>query len=153
MEILAELASLTDTEATQCLNRVLSGLKAKDIDMTVNPDDLNGILNAVAVKAGRPLTPKIDQKLPNREKAVRVVLLGFLGDPKLSKLVKGALTSSREVLLDPITTALVMAGIVVVLKTQIKIAISNKRGKWQVDGRFVTNPSSEGLIKKFFNLF
>lgn len=155
MNALFELASLTDMEAAQCLNRILSGIKSKRKDIPVtSPNELSNILSAVAAKTGRALTPKIDEKLSNREKAVRVVLIEFLDEPDLKKLLERALASNRRVLVEPITTALVMAGIILVLKTRTHFKFKrDKNGKWEAEGSIDAKPSSEGLLKKFFGLF
>jgi hypothetical protein len=157
MDTLFELASLTDTEANHCLNRVLSGIKEAhpEIPLT-SPEDLGSILQGAAIAmSAEYFKPKIDAKLIDGAKAVRMVLLEFLGDPELKARVEAALASDRHLLVvDPITQALIMAGIVVVLKTNFKMTFKrdkNKKSEFQVS--IETKPSSEGIIKRFFSFF
>ncbi|RDJ92924.1 hypothetical protein B4Q13_25465 [Lacticaseibacillus rhamnosus] len=58
MDTLIKLASLTDLEARQCLNRVISGIWVTDPDMPLgSPPDLGGILRGVAEAVGaKPVT-------------------------------------------------------------------------------------------------
>jgi len=153
MDVLVELAALTDAEAAQCLNRILSGAKARDANTITSPQEVGSILGAVAAQAGQPFTAKIDADLPEHAKAVRIVLLEFR-DPQLRGLLEGALASQREMLFEPITTALAMAGIVLILKTRVGISFKrDKSGKWEVEGNIESKAASEVLIKKFLGVF
>ena len=156
MDALFEVASLTDVEAKQCLSRVLSGIRETHPEVPItSPDDLGSILKSAAdaINAGR-FTPKTDENLSDSAKGVRLVLLEFLQNPELKARVEGALATDRRVLVDPITAALVMAGIVVVLQTNFKMAFKRdklKKSEFQVS--LEKKPSSEGIIKKIFSLF
>lgn len=156
MDILFELAALTDTEANQCLSRVLAGIREADPDIPItSPDELGGILKGAAASMGSEwLRPKIDANLGDNAKAVRLVLLEFLQDPQLKARLEAALAADRHVLVEPITTALVMAGIVVILKTNFKMTFKrdkNKKLEFQVS--IEKKPSADEILKKFFSLF
>lgn len=154
--MLLELASLTDIEAKQCLNRVLSSVKETRPDVPVtSPADLGNILKAAAaLLSGQPLSPKADSSLRDPAKAIRILLLEFRENVELTARLEAALAADRSVLVDPITTALVMAGIVVILQTRFKMDFKRDKGnKSEFQVTVEKLPSSEGIIKKFFALF
>jgi hypothetical protein len=156
MDLKFELASLSDTEATQCLNRVLSGVKESRLDIPItSSDDLATILRSVAAAVGvKQVMPKVDANLQESARAVRIILLELLGDPELEARLEAALAADRRVLVDPITSALVMAGIVLVLSTRFNIKYKRgKVGRSEFEVSVTKKPSSEILIKKFLELF
>ena len=156
MDILLELSVLTDREANQCLSRVLAGIAAIDPEIPItSPDELGGILKEAAASIGTEgLRPKIDADLGDNAKAARLILLEFLQDPQLHARLEAALAADRRVLVEPITTALVMAGIVVILKTKFKMTFkrdSNKKSEFHVSIK--KEPASDKTLRKFFSLF
>jgi hypothetical protein len=151
-----QLASLTDHEARQCLDRIVSAMNATNPDLQLtSPNELGDILKDIAVSHGNlPFTPRRDAELSDTPKAVRLVLLEFLEDPNLRARLEAALRSDRPTLIDPITGALVMAGIIVVLTTRFNLKYKRgKEGKPEIEASVGRDASSEGIIKKFFGLF
>jgi len=155
MDSLLDLAFLTDIEAKQCLNRVLSSIKETCPEVPItSPDGLARILKAAATQMNHQrLSPKTDSNLQNPAKAVRLVLLAFREEPELNVRLEAALSADRQLLVEPITTALVMAGIVLVLQTRFKMTIKkDQKNKSEFEITFEKKPSSEGIIKKIFAL-
>jgi hypothetical protein len=156
MDTLFELASFTDSEAQQCLNRILSGFQATNPDLPItSSSELASILKTAAPQiTGDVFTPANDSNIRNRARAVRLLLLEFLSDEQLNVRLQAALTFTRPELIEPITTALVMAGIVIVLQTKFKLKYRrDKDKKSEIDVSFEKEPSSESLVKKILALF
>ena len=151
-----QLASLTDYEARSCLDRIISGMNVSNPELQLtSPNDLGDILKNIAVSHGNlPFTPRRDAELSDTPKAVRLVLIEFLEDPNLRARLEAALRLDRPTLIDPITGALVMAGIIVVLTTRFNLKYKRgKEGKPEIEVSVSRDASSEGIIKKFFGLF
>ena len=137
-------------------NRILSAFKETNPELPItSSEELGNILKAAApLITGDQLAPMADSGLRDAAKAVRFVLLEFHSDPELKPRLQAALSVDRAVLVEPITTALVMAGIVVVLQTRFKLKFKrDKNGKSEVEVSFEKPPSSEGIIKKILALF
>jgi hypothetical protein len=156
MDALIELASLTDREAEDCLNRILSSFKETNPEIPItSPDDLGGILHGAATTIGAlEFVPKTDANLPLRANATRLILLEFYEEQKLRDRFEAALFANRRVLVDPITASIVMAGIVILLSTRCEMKYKRgKDGKSGFEVSLVTKSTSEALIKKFFSFF
>jgi hypothetical protein len=156
MDALIELASLTDREAEDCLNRILSSFNETNPEIPItSPNDLGGILRGAATTIGAvAFAPKSDANLADRAKATRLILLEFCEEQKLRDRFEAALSADRRVLVDPITVSLVMAGIVVVLSTRYEMKYKRgKDGRSEFEVSLDKKPASEALIKKFFSLF
>ncbi|HTA38742.1 MAG TPA: hypothetical protein VK760_06680 [Candidatus Acidoferrales bacterium] len=156
METLAKLALLTDAESSRCLSRVLAGIRETHAEIPVtSPDDLAGILRGLAASTGSKVhVPNQDSGLREGAKAIRIVLSQFLEDAELSRRVDAAIKTDRDTLFEPITTALVLAGIVVVLRTRFKMTYKRaKDGKAEFEVGIERKPDSDATIKRFFGLF
>lgn len=156
MDVTRELALLSDREAEECLNRILSSVQATNPEIPVtSPDKLGNILRAAATAADvAPVEAKTDADLRDAAKAMRLVLMEFCDDRTLKPQLEAALAANRRVLVDPITAALVMAGIVIVLRTRFKFNyIRTNDGKEILEIGLIKHESGEETIKKFFDLF
>jgi|EndMetStandDraft_5_1072996.scaffolds.fasta_scaffold32366_2 hypothetical protein len=150
-----KIASLTDSEVHDVLNRVVTGFAVRDRHhIPVNDTKvLTSILNQISDAADTPITPRVDRDLRDLAAIERELLNEMMHDEKLRPYVEGAIKADRSVLLDPITTALVMAGIVFVLGTKINIEITKKDGKAEYSVKLERTETSENIIAKFFALF
>jgi hypothetical protein len=74
-------------------------------------------------------------------------------NPKLHSFVEGALANNRQVLVEPITTALVMAGIIFALNIEFTIKVSRKDRKTEYDVHIGKVGTDKSIIIKLFSLF
>src|SRR5690348_6871867 len=129
-DIYKKLALLTDPQSYHVLNRIIAGYAARNPDFPV--DDANAlaqILSKIARETGEPVSPRTDDELRDRAVAVRALLVQLAESPRQSLFVAGAIEYSREVLVEPITTALVVAGIILLLDTEFDVKVSRSAGK------------------------
>jgi hypothetical protein len=153
-ELIEELALLTDAEAHNVLNRLIEGYAARNPIIPVADEDaLAAILIKIGEAAGETVTPRKDNELPDAAAAERSLLVELARNPTLRGYVVGAVESSRKVLIEPITTALVVAGIIFVLETQFDVKVSRKAGKTEYEVHVGKKPTDKSIIKKFFNFF
>jgi hypothetical protein len=153
VDIHEKLALLTDAEASDVLNRVVDGYAEKNSDIPLrDPEAVAGIVAKISEAAETPVAFLEDAALANQAAAKRKLLVELARDPDLRKRVQGAIDSNRRVLLDPVTTALVMAGVVLLLQTKVKIKIAKKSGKHEYSVEVSKDPTSKGIIGKIFSL-
>jgi len=79
---------------------------------------------------------------------MRAILQEAANDPALAPRIEAWLTGSRKLLFEPITTTLILAGIVVVLSTSVKIEYENKDGKKHLKVSVDKKATPASLIKK-----
>lgn len=152
MEIYRRLALLTDEKALLALNRVIGGLLPANPNLG-HPAELKAIVSAVATQSHSKIEPQIDDAINDLSGAVRLLLAEFAEDDELRPRLSAALDMDRPVLVEPVTAALVLAGIVVLLQTRVSLKVKSKDGKTSVDLNLEKKPTADGIIKKFFNFF
>jgi hypothetical protein len=154
VDINEKLALLTDTQAHNVLNRVIEGFVARNPNIPVGDvKALTVILTTIGEAAGESVVPRIDSELTDKAVAERSLLVEMSRNPKQRGFVEGAIASNRQVLVEPITIALVMAGIVFVLETEYDVKVSRKHGKTEYDVHVGKKPADRSVITKFFSLF
>ena len=153
-DIFEQLALLTDAEIRNVLNRILEGYAARNPNVPIgDPEALDLLLKKAGEEFEQPIAPREDAKLGNRPRAERAVVVQLAGLPDQRPFVQGAIDNSRNVLIEPITTALVMAGIILVLQTQFDVKVSRKGGKTDYEIKVGKKPTDGSLIKKIFSIF
>ena len=152
METYRELALLSDRQAQLVLNRIISGLVPANPELA-RPSDVKAVLTEVATRYQVEIEPNTDAAIKGQSEAIRLLLVDFADSDELRDRLAAALQMNREVLFDPITAALIMAGIVVLLQTKGHLAIKIQDGKTSVDFSLDKRPTTEGLIRKFFGFF
>ncbi len=153
-EVVERLALLTDAEAHNVLNRIIEGYAARNPSIPVADEDaLAGILIKIGEAAGEAVAPRMDSELPDVAAAERSLLVELARNPSLRVYVIGAVESSRKVLFEPITTALVVAGIIFVLETEFDAKISRKAGQTEYEVHLGKKPTDKSIIGKFFAFF
>jgi hypothetical protein len=111
-DISEKIALLTDAEVHKVLNRVIEGYAARNPNFPVSDvGALSNILTQVSAKEGETVSPREDARMSDLAAAERTILLELSKDPSQLQFVEGAIKADRAVLVEPITTALVIAGI------------------------------------------
>jgi hypothetical protein len=145
---------LTDDEARNVLSRLVEGFAARNPDFPIADDKaLANIITTIGQTEGEAVLPRRDSELTDQRKAERKLLVLLSQIPEQREFVEGAIALSRKVLLEPITTALVMAGIILVLQTQFDVRIKQKNGKSEYEVHVGKKPTDKSLLTKFFSLF
>jgi len=154
MDFTGKIVGLSDEDAETALNRLLVGLditspKFHSLLADSNASDLENVIKSVALQIGESAPILSETQIKDRGGAIRQVLLEASNNASLESNIHGALASNRKTLFDPITGALVLAGIVVVLSTEAEVDYTE--GKLHVHVH--RKASTEALIKKFFAFF
>jgi len=151
-----KLALLTDAEAEQCLNGVLKGLMVAQpeyADLLSAPDQMAQVVQAAAADAGQAALQIGEVTSPERPKAIRAILAELAEDPALNPRLEAWLNTARPTLLDPVTSALVLAGIIMVLSTHIRVEYEDKGGKKHLRVKVEKKPTADKIMTKFFGFF
>jgi len=117
------------------------------------PAQLREALKSVADAVGRS-APAVGEPSPaERPRAVRLILVEMASEPELRPRIEAWVGGSRATLLEPVTSALVLAGIVLVLSTSVDFKYEIKDGKKHLRIEIKRKPTTENLLGKFFGLF
>lgn len=151
-----KIALLTDAEAEDCIHGLLKGLTIENREyarLLQSPSDMEEVIKAAAVSAGvsSPEVKAIDQ--PAGVKVVRETLLELADDENFGPRVEAWIDGARPSLLEPVTTAVVLAGIILALSADVDVGYKNVDGKKSFWFNLKKKPTSDGLLKKFFGLF
>jgi hypothetical protein len=134
------------------LNDLLKGLSALDPvyeKVLVSPADLVTVVKQTAASVRKKVS-RVGEVLPGqRPKAIRVILCAAGEDDSLSKQLEGWLQSARPKLLEPVTSALVLGGLLFALSTSVEIEYENQKLKVKVKKPGI----SEKVLEKFFGFF
>ncbi len=161
---------LSDSEAERCLQTLVQGFAVRKgyEDLVTSEAELKSVIDQYSIAAYRkkevakepepPPPPPIDPAKvadpANRPAGVRAVLHAMADDDELRPKLDSWFTSGRPTLVEPITTALVLAGIVFVLSVDIKLKVKkDKDGKVEWEVNLEKEPTKESLLEKFFGLF
>jgi hypothetical protein len=152
MDMYRRLALLPDRDAKLVLNRIIGGLVPAE-PLLERPGDLKSVISEVAEQTQVSIKPDIDDAVENQSAAIRLLLTELADGTETQNRLTAALDMDREVLVEPVTTALIMAGIVVLLQTHIKIRVKKVNGKTSVEFDLEKKPTADAIIKKFFGFF
>lgn len=151
-DAIAVLARLTDAEVEQCLNGLLKGVSARQPvfgSLIQSPRDLRA--TALELTSGVALDSSlVDVLLGNDSKVIRGLLVEMAGKPEFSVSIVQWSATVRPTLIEPVTTMLVAAGIVMLLSTHIKVEYD--RGKKQLRVKVEKKPTSDGILRKILHL-
>lgn len=156
-EVYQQLALLTDNQAERCLNGVIGGLvetKPQYARLLVRPDDMSTVVQRVAEDTDHPLDVSVGEVDPEqRPEAIRLILAQMVEDQELRERLVAQLRTGRDTLIEPITTAVVLAGIILVLSTHVKIDYERQNGQSTLDVQVEKKPTANEILKKFFGFF
>jgi hypothetical protein len=162
MDLFREVALLTDNEAKACLNGVLNGLAIQKPEyrrLFANPEELQTLLNEAYSTVGSKISAGLDHlNASNHDteqqfKAIRLVLVEGASVHDIAQRLEAYLMTRRTTLLDPVTSSLVLAGIVLLLSTHITFKYTNADGKRDVKFQIDKPSINAEILKKFFSLF
>ncbi len=148
------LALMSDAEAQRCLQGLLGVATAPRPELRkfygTEPALADSLAQAarLADPAGNELQFS-ELGVKDSQAAIRMVLVEIASDKQRRADLVQWLDGRRETLFEPVTTALVLAGIVFVLQLDVDVKIEN--GKLSV--RVKKTPTDATLLKKFFSLF
>jgi hypothetical protein len=150
-----KLALLTDEEAIKCINGLLHGLSIEREEfarLLQTPEDMKTVIQEAAENKISPI------KLENiseeeRSKAIRVLLVELADSDEFGRPMEAWIDGARETMLVPLAVPLVLAGIVLVLSTDIKIEYQNEDGKKKLHFKLEKSATTEKILGKFFGLF
>lgn len=169
-----KIDELNDTEAERCLQVLIKGFAVRHDyealfdsekalqDVIRQYDDLimEHKQKEVPKEPQSPTTEPVQiasSKLEDPQKrveGVRAILHAIADDDQLRPTLDSWVESGRPTLLDPITAALVLAGIVFVLSVDIDIKVKrDKDGKVEWEAGLKKEPTKESILGKFFSLF
>lgn len=150
-----KLALLTDEECAKCLNGLLQGLSIEKEDfgrLLETPDDIKSVIDEAGEnKISSANLENISQE--DQSKALRVLLVELGDTAEYGPAIDAWTDSARDTLLVPLAVPLVLAGIVLVLSTDIKIEYKNEDGKKKFHFKLEKSPTTEKILSKFFGLF
>ena len=149
MELHQEIAKLSDTEAERCLNVLVKQIADADPDLQdilSSPTLTAEAVQSVGAQTGAGSLSEAAVK--DRSGAIRAILQEAADDPALAPRLEAWLSGPRALLLEPITTTLILAGVVVALSTHVKIEYENKGGKKHFKIKVEKKASSKSIIQK-----
>jgi hypothetical protein len=156
---LAALAAMADGDAENCIRVLLKGL----VETAPRDDFRKAITNESAVvRSLRDLAAECGQPAAfptepaaglDRTRAVRALLIEFAVNDDLARSLDDALTNTRQKLVEPIATALVLTGIVFVLSLEIDAEAKTVDGKTEWSLRVKKRPTADKVLAKFWGLF
>lgn len=158
MDAKSNLAKLSDDEAQDCLNALCKGLILDDdagryASLFQQPSEMRNLVNNLAIESD--LTPPIGDLDHQSPAAVRAVLCLLAEDLRLAQqIVAWCAVAQRPTRLEPVTSALALAGIIVLLQTKIVIDVKKSPGgkiSWSLHVE-KTAVATE-ILSKFFALF
>jgi hypothetical protein len=153
-ELYCQLALLTDANAIRCLDGVLAVSAAPSDKLRKFYGTEQAVIDSIAqaaqlAKIGDKVPQLSEDAVKDKPAAIRVILVQIASDKQRRGDLATWLQGKRDTLFEPITAALVLAGIVFVL--QLDIAVEIKDGK--VSGHVKKGPTDSKLLEKFFSLF
>lgn len=116
----------------------------------------SGELLAAALRQaadGAGLSPGAIVEPRDKAEALRAIATALADEPSYAELLSNALAGGRATRVDPITAAIVLAGIVLVLQTRFDVGYDVENGKKKLHIKLSKAPTSESLITKLFGLF
>lgn len=117
------------------------------------PDEMAEAVKSVGAKAEVPLSGDANVTPQNQLEAARLLLVEMAGENPLKERTESWLKSDRKTLLEPITTALILAGPVTILSTRIDFHFKQENGKRTVEVKITKPPTTKAIMQKIASLF
>ncbi len=156
MDLKHEIALMTDADAQNCLNGILKGWIATEevyAEVVASKQEMTTVILTTAQELGQPLPAEIDRMPMDQTRAIRVILVAIADDLALSPRLEAWLRTQRPKLIEPVTTALVLAGITFLLSVHVKVDYESQDGSRKLKIQVEKKPTSETIIGKFFRIF
>ncbi len=156
MNLNKQLALMSDADAEICLNGILKGLITVQplyAELLNSPGEMEKIVGMAAPGFKQSFSKLKEVITQEQPRAIRVLLIEMAEDPSLSVRLEAWLKTARPKLLEPVTSALVLAGIIMVLSAHINIEYENNDGKKHLKVKVEKNPTTSKILEKFFTFF
>ena len=150
-----KLAILTDEDAVKCLNGLLHGLtieKPEYARLLGSPEDLEKIIQTAGDGKIQPERVRVISP-EEQSRAIRILLIELADHEKFGPELEAWIDGARETMLLPLAVPLVLAGIVLVLSTDIEVEYKHEDGKRRFGFKLKKSATSEKILGKFFGLF
>lgn len=148
MDVMMRLALATDDEVEGALQVLLKGFTIARPEIAPVIEDERELRELLKREASEALSAENEPK----GKALRAVAVQLARNAEFASRVDAAL-DARKKLIEPVTTALVLAGIVMLLSTEFDIEHKNVDGKRSTTIHLQKKATSDDILKKFFGLF
>jgi hypothetical protein len=158
MNVVEELNSLTPAQAEYCLNIVLKGLAESSLkyqELVAADASLPNALDRVIQECKLQPVPVAEPpaNTAQRTAAIKEVLLGLARDERFAEQVEAAVPLARRPGLPAaLLTSLVVAGIILLLSTDIDFEHEVKNGKRETKIHIHKKPSASGILSGFMAL-
>jgi hypothetical protein len=151
-----QLAKLDAKDAERCLHILLKQFAEQDPAIAGalgSPDELRDAIATAAADLGNDVGAVHELAGTEREDAVRLVLAALVERDDTRPRVQGALTNLRHTRVDPVTAAVVLAGVVLVLSTEFEIQYEDVDGKKKLKLLIRKKATPPAILAKLFALF
>ncbi|SCY85059.1 hypothetical protein [Rhizobium sp. NFACC06-2] len=155
MQLAEKIDSLSDEEVLQALNLAVSGVAAHEPELA-RWKFLSDAWVKLTAELGNTAIARRDDEIggrPEQAQVARLALKEWARIDELAPRVEAALAQDRKLLIEPVTAALVLAAIVVVLQTQVSFSIEKKNGETSVKFDLSKKATADGIVKRFFGFF
>lgn len=152
-ELRARLSALAASDLERLLQIVVKDHveRAPDTAAYFAPEVLAAGLELAAADAG--VTDAAIIEPVDKADALRAIALDLAEDPRYAALLGDALAVDRPTRIDPITAAIVLAGIVLVLQTHFDVRYDRDGAKKKLHIEIRKAPTTEKLLAKLFGPF
>jgi hypothetical protein len=152
MDIYRELSLRSDAEAQQVLNRMVKGAGALDpalAALVASEGEMKAFVASIKPDAARGIDLL---SLGQDPRGVRVTLVLAAEDTELRPALEASLAQARHTR-EPLTIALVLAGIVLILSTNFEVSYEASGDSRKFSFKIKKEATSPEILKKFFGLF
>lgn len=156
MDLHQELALMTDSEVESCLNGILKGWAESEptyAALLASPSDMKNAIEESATRVGALMENVREVTLTERPKAIRRILVSIADDPKLSPRLEAWISTARPKLLEPVTTAIVLGGILFLLSLDVDFKYEDKNGQKSIKLVVKKRATTEEVLKRFLDIF
>jgi hypothetical protein len=151
--VYAELAKLTDAEAGRCLGYVVVRLASEGArEYATEEAAANEALGIAAAQlsVATDALPSIAEK--RKYEAIRLILVEMVSLPDSKAHIRSWLGSDRGNTRGPISSALILAGIVLVLSFEGEFRCKKQNGKWTCEGWVRKSAAPRKILEKISRL-
>jgi hypothetical protein len=152
MPLRDRIATLSNLDAELCLKGIVKQMADANPELgeiLSSPTLAAKVVESVGTQTGAGMLK--ESAVTDRDGAIRAILLQMANDPVFAPRLDAWLSGSRPLLLEPITTTLILAGVVIALSTHVKIDYENKDRKKNLKIKVEKKPSSKSIIQKILS--
>jgi hypothetical protein len=153
MKVQEKIEQLSDHDVDKCLHGILKGFVGRNPDyarIVSSSTASEDVLRSVTEQVGKAI-PSFDQAETSLMK--RQILVALASDPATAPWVEAWVTGDRPTLLEPVTTAIILASIVMALSANFAVDLERKNGKTALKVHVDKKPTAKAILEKFFKIF